>query len=332
MKSFHTVILVIGLVFLLFLVLKIGPATLWGTFDSLGWGLLVMILLNGAGKFFHAIGWRYCLSAPYRSLPFFHVFSIRMAGFSITQLTPTATIGGDLTMGTLLSMAHRGPEAATSVMIGKLSHTLAQLLFALLGTVLILLVIHPPRWAWVSMLTGSVLLGLGLLAFFLVQKYGKIGGIVRWLVARKIGGNRLTRASSFVTGMDEDLKFFFAVRPGDFYLSLLWNIMALACGILQTWVFFAALTEYTSLLVTSCVWFLSCWFEIVSFAIPTNIGYLEGTSVLVLKIAGFSSALGLTYGLALRLGQIFWSAIGLLLYGRVVRTLRNTGGKVPVLP
>lgn len=319
MKKFHSIALISGLILFSFLIWKIGPGDLWRQLATLGWGLLPMILMNGATKFLHAAGWRYCLYGPHRSLPFFQVLMIRMAGFSINQLTPTATIGGDVSMGALLAMANPGTEAVGSAMIGKLSHALAQLIFAVIGSIFILLGLSLPEGGWWAMITGSCLLGVGIAAFFIFLKYGIFGASLRWMVSRGYGGKTIEEAASKITQVDEETKRYYQTNNIDFLLSIFWNVLALAGGILQTWFFFHFTDIKTTWLIVAAVWFLATWFEIASFAIPSNVGILEGTSVIVLKIAGFSSALGLAYGIALRIGQLFWTAIGLVCYLILVR-------------
>jgi hypothetical protein len=59
---------------------------------------------------------------------------------------------------------------------------------------------------------------------------------------------------------------------------------------------------------------LGAWFDLLAFAIPLGIGVQEGTRILAFKALGFSLTLGLAYGIALRLQQLFWAGVGLLLY------------------
>ena len=62
------------------------------------------------------------------------------------------------------------------------------------------------------------------------------------------------------------------------------------------------------------IWFLGTWFDLLTFSIPLGIGVQEGARVLAFNALGYSLALGLTFGVALRLEQLFWAGIGLLLY------------------
>jgi hypothetical protein len=56
------------------------------------------------------------------------------------------------------------------------------------------------------------------------------------------------------------------------------------------------------------------WFDLLTFAIPLNAGVLEGGRTLAAKIIGFSTIVGFTYGLAVRVSQLFWTAFGLASY------------------
>jgi len=60
---------------------------------------------------------------------------------------------------------------------------------------------------------------------------------------------------------------------------------------------------------------LALWFDLLTFAIPLNAGSLEGSRILTFQAVGFSSLAGLTYGVAVRLSQLLWSGVGLVLYG-----------------
>jgi hypothetical protein len=291
----------------------------------LGWGLFPLILLEGVAELFHTVGWRYCLTEPHRSLPFVRIFCVRMAGAAMNYVTPTAAMGGEITKGTLLAMTYRGPEAATGVIIGKLAFALGQLLFVVVGSLVILRGMALPAGVWIGLLAGSTLLGGGILGFLVAQKYGKMGVLVRWMVARRVGGKTLEQAAGHVTQVDHALKCFYAERPWDLVFAMLWHIMGCTFGIVQCWCFIFLLRGHASPLIAAGIWFLGAWMDLLSFAIPFNIGVLEATRTLAFRVAGFHAALGLTYGVALRFVQIFWAGVGLLFYAMLMTEKRGSG-------
>ena len=322
MKTFHLSALLLGVVLLIFLIWKIGLEALGRDLSLLGWGLVPFVLMEGIAHPLRTLGWKYCLSPPHRSLPFVRLLAINLAGNSINYFTPTATLGGEVVKGTLLSLNHQGPEAATGVIIGKLAYALSQLLFVILGSILILRRIDLPTAVSVAMLAGSTLLGAGIVGFLVVQKHGKLGTVVRWLVAYKVGGESVRKVANQITQVDQALKLFYIERPGDLPLAVFWHSVGMACGILKTW-YFLFLVREGSLFVAAGIWFLGIWFDLLTFAIPLGIGIQEGTRVLAFSALGFGLDLGLTYGIALRLDQIFWAGVGLLLYAALLPEKRG---------
>jgi len=324
MRKFHIGSILLGIVLLFLLIWKIGLGVLWRDLSLLGWGLVPFVLMEGVAGIFYTLGWRFCLSPIHQSLPFFRLWGINLAGNSINYFTPTATLGGEVIKGALLSLNHRGPEAATGVIIGKLSYAFAQLLFIVLGSIIILSRNHLPAAATIAMLTGSGLLGGGIVGFLVVQKHGKLGTVVRWLVAHHVGGEPLQRAAHQITQVDQALKLFYVERPRDFPLSMLCHAVGMSCSILKTWYFLLLLTG-GSFFMAAGIWFLGSWFDLLTFAIPLGIGVQEGTRILAFKSLGLGLNLGLTYGIALRLEQLFWGSSGLFMYTALMAKKRGKG-------
>jgi len=329
MKKFHLFSVSVGIALFLFLVWKIGIHHLWREIAQLGWGLVPIILLEGITDIFHALGWRHCLSGPHRSLPFLRIFRIRMAGYAINYLTPTATLGGEVTKGALLSLNQKGAEAISGVLIGKLSFAMSQLLFVAAGSILILTQIDLPVALWVGMLISSGLLGLGIFGFLLVQKYGKLGFLVRWLVSHHLGGKFLQKLSHGISDVDNALKLFYQTNPLGLPWAIFWHMIGFGVGIVQTWLFIELLSGNASISVAAGIWVLGNWFDLLTFAVPLDIGVQEGTRVLAFKALGFDLVMGMTYGVTLRLQQIFWAGFGLINYALILSE-KKLEGSLPI--
>jgi Lysylphosphatidylglycerol synthase TM region len=263
----------------------------------------------------HTVGWRYCLAEPYRSLSWWRLFQIRMAGYAINYLTPTAALGGEATKVNLLLAYHRGPKAVSGVLIEKFCFAFSQVLFALVGCVFIVGRVQLSRPVMISMLLSVGFVAAGIFAFFLLQKYGKLGALVRWLAARWPGNAALQNLAAQITGVDDALSHFYVQQPRNLWLAVGWHLAGFSVTILQAWFFLYLLGQGASLPLAATVAFLGMWCDLLTFAVPMNMGSLEGTRIAVFKAVGRSAAAGLTYGLAIRLAQIAWSVFGLALYG-----------------
>ncbi len=311
-KKLHAVLLVLGLGFLVWLLWDIGIEELWRELTELGWGLAPLILSEGVGEVIHTFGWRHCLGEPHHSLPFALLFRIRMAGYAINYLTPTAALGGEVTRAALLCSYGRGPEVYSGLLIDKGCLALAHLLYVVIGAVIILWRIELPPALRAAMIFAGVLLAAGIIIFLLLQKHGKLGAIIRWLAARRIGGARLQKAAGQVTAVDEAFRAFYRDRPRDLVLSAGWHLLGLPIGILQIWLFLALLRLPDSFAVAASAWFLGLWFDLLTFAVPLNLGTLEGSRMLAFQAVGYRALPGLAFGVVLRLAQMFWAAFGLI--------------------
>jgi hypothetical protein len=315
MKKLNAILLFAGILFLGVLVFKIGFGKLWQELGLLGWGLIPFVLGEGIAEMIHTLGWRYCLAEPYRSLSWWRLFQIRMAGYAINYLTPTAAMGGEATKVNLLLAYHCGPKAVSGILIEKFCFAFSQVLFVLIGCVFIVGRVHLSGALWVSMVVSVALVSAGIFSFFLLQKYGKLGALVRWLAARRPGNSTLQNLAAQITGVDEALQTFYVRQPRNLWLAVSWHLAGFCVSILQAWIFLYLLNAGAWLPVAATVAFLGMWFDLLTFAVPMNMGSLEGTRVVVFKAIGYGAVAGVAYGLAIRLAQIFWSVLGLALYG-----------------
>jgi hypothetical protein len=302
MKKLNAILLFAGILFLGGLIYKIGVGQLWRELGLLGWGLIPFILGEGIAEMIHTVGWRYCLAEPYRSLSWWRLFQIRMAGYAINYLTPTAALGGEATKVNLLIAYHRGPKAVSGILIEKFCFAFSQVLFALIGCVFI--------------------------SFFLLQKYGKLGVLVRWLAARRPENSALQNLAAQITGVDEALRAFYVQQPRNLFLAVGWHLAGFCVTILQAWFFLYLLKQGASLPVAATVAFLGMWCDLLTFAVPMNMGSLEGTRIVVFKAIGRGTAAGMAYGVAIRLAQISWSVFGLALYGWLMAN-ENKPNQIP---
>jgi hypothetical protein len=246
-----------------------------------------------------------------------------MAGYAINYLTPTAAMGGEATKIDLLATYHCGPKAASGVLIGKFCFSFAQVLFVLTGSVFLAGRVHLQTPVWVSMFVSISLLATGMLIFFLLQKYGKLGGIIRWLAARRPGNVTLQDVADQTSRVDHALREFYARESGNMWLAICWHLLGYCTGFFQTWLFLDSVGLGPSLPIVAAIWLLGMWFDLLTFAVPLNMGSLEGTRIIVFKAVGFAALPGMVYGLAIRFAQIFWSVAGLAIYGCLMARRKN---------
>jgi len=94
------VLLVVGLAAFVWLVAAAGPAALWLQARRLGLaGAGAIVLLGGVELALHALAWRQCCPRGARPAPGGALVA-HLAGNALSLVTPTATAGGELLLGT----------------------------------------------------------------------------------------------------------------------------------------------------------------------------------------------------------------------------------------
>jgi uncharacterized protein (TIRG00374 family) len=314
MKRLNAALLVLGVAFLAYLLWKVGPGELWGHLRQLGWGVVPLILSEGLANLAHTLGWRHCLSSEGRRVSLLRLYRMVTTGWAINYLIPSANVGGEVARASLLASTQGGSQAVSSVLVDKLSTAWAHLLLVALGTLLLLGRVHLPAELWVAMLVTSLLLTAGIVAFLLLQMRGKLGAMVSWLAEHRIGGGVVRKFLPRILQVDEALSRFYRERPWDFVWSVLWHLLGHAMALFQVWLFLTVLRQPVSLAATACAAILGLWFDLLTFAVPLNLGTLEGSRIVALKMAGGDAGLGMAFGVAVRIAQLFWAGAGLVNY------------------
>ena len=140
-----------------------------------------------------------------------------MSGYAIGYLTPTASLGGEVIRGSLLSVNESGAHAAGAVLIDKLTYSLSQVLFVVAGSLALLVFVDLPSGLGPALIAGSLLLVCGIFGFLYLQKKGKLGAVFRRPLVLRIGGRRMEALARHLTAVDEELASFYRHRSGDFF-------------------------------------------------------------------------------------------------------------------
>ena len=142
-------------------------------------------------------------------MPLLRLFRIGMSGFAINYLTPTASLGGEVSKATLLSATQTAPRAVSSVLLDKLTTGFAHLLLAVVGSLFLLWRVNLPTELWVAMVITTGLLTGGMAVFLALQMRGKIGSLGRWLVAHRLANGAISQFAQQLSKVDEALKQFY---------------------------------------------------------------------------------------------------------------------------
>lgn len=313
--------LLCGLILLGMMVWQVGITALLPVLQALGWWIGPFLLLEMGLTLCHTAGWAACFWGPRVPLDFWRLWLVRLAGSAINQLTPTATLGGEVVRVLLLETALPRDQALAAVVIGKATVTIAQMFYLALGTLYVMQHLALPthlQWG-IGLMIGLV--SLGLLGFVALQRYGLLASFVRYGERLPLRYLKLPSLWVHLHKLDAQLVAYYTVHRWRFVRSLVLHFLGFLLGSVKTYVLLCLLLGGRApdlagaLKVTVAVDALDQLF----FFVPARLGTLEGVRFTVLSHFGVAEVYGLAFGLIVRLEQLVWGGLGLLAYGLCTR-------------
>ncbi len=315
MRRLQLLLLLVGIALFVLVIRSVGVGTIVQGLGSLGWsfaGIFVVELIIDA---LHTEGWRWCLLAEARRVSRFDLLAARTAGVAINVLTPTATVGGELTKGMLIRRWVPLADGFASVMVDKLTFAIAQAIFLLVGLSSVLTALpfgtRERRFA----ILAAGLWTAGVVAFFLLQRAGvfRVGvGAVRAIFGSSA---LLENLPGHAADFDAKVSRLLTTHTREFCFSVLFHLVAQAARTLQFYLALSALHFHPDLAVCFTTAAGLVFMEATFFLVPGKLGVLEGGYVLIFTKLGYGASAGLTVAFALRLSELASALLGLAALG-----------------
>jgi hypothetical protein len=317
-RRVHYVLLVLCALGLGTLVAKSSPQELWSTATRLGWSVPVIVVLFGVEHVIRAGAWWYCYRPGLRP-PLGQLFWARLASYAINTATPSATVGGEVVRVSLMARAVQPLETLTAVSVDRLADTLADCIFGLCGLVVILLHTPFPLEERLGLLAAATLLGIGVAAYFELQRSGRLAAVLtRHAVLARLGGARFTeRLVRGGQALDARLRAFHADEPATFVCVLGLHLLGTSVAAVQVACFLAGLGVPVVASAVLEIFVVGVALDLFSFLVPARLGAQEAARMAALALAGFPARLGLLFSLVLRVEQLGWALVGFLAYLRL---------------
>ena len=309
MKVVRLALLALGVAFLGYLVVQVGPETLLASFQALHWRLLLIVWFPFAlTTVLDTLGWRYAFRRDLTSFP--TLLAVRLAGEAFNVATPTASIGGEPVKAYLLAPKVPLGEGLASVIVAKTTIALAQGAFLVVGIALALatLPLAPPLLTGMTVLATAEAVALG--GFVLAQQKGLFQGGLRLL--RWLGLSWGNHPHEGVQRLDTALSCFYREHRGRLTLSLLFHFGGWVVGSLEVYLILHFMGIPMPLATVLVIEAFAAAIKSAAFLIPGGLGALEGGNMAVFAALGLGAGIGLSVTLIRRLRELTWVAAGLV--------------------
>lgn len=273
-----------------------------------------LLLLPYAGVYvLDALGWYFALGATRPRVGALGLFTLRMAGESINNVTPLGYMGGEPAKALLL--ARHGISVAdglASVVIAKTLMTLAQVVFVVAG----LAAVAGEAGERGSLAAGiaivTALMAMGTAAVLALQRRGLFASLLRLLDALRLGRAVPGRVREGLAATDRRLSSFYRERRRDFALSFGCFLLGWLAGVPEVLVALSAMGQEIAPLRALAIEALATVVKVAGFLVPGSLGAQEAGLVALLASLGYSPEVGLGFSLLRRAREILWIAFGLV--------------------
>jgi putative membrane protein len=237
----------------------------------------------------------------------------RWVGESANSLMPAGQIGGPVLM--TLHLARRGmamSEAAAAITVSTTLQTFAQIVFALLGVVLI--GAHTGRFSEHDMRTAALIasafLAVQVAGFYFIQRRGFFGKLM-WALRRFAGNRDWSRWQSQAQAIDLDVQSTYA-RGAAVMSSFILSLLGWIAGTGEVYLIAVLLGTPVSWTNALLLESLGQAIRGVGFAIPGALGVQEAGYLLLGPLAGLPADAALALSLAKRARELLLGLPGLL--------------------
>lgn len=313
-----------GAVLLAVLVWRIGSANILADLRGLGWGLSAILALGGLSHLVKTGAWRFTFPRQHRTIPFFRLFGMRLAGEAVAQVSWAGQILGETTRALLLRTSVPADAAVLSVILDRSLYALTGLSLIVVGTGAALFSSSSPD----SLRASSALL---ILSLFLLT--GLLGALFfgKWpiltLPTRLLGRIAVFRPLALSVApvarqIETALFSFHREDRRALVLSIGLNLTGHALSILEVFLILRLLGVDLGLFEAFMIEILTKMVNLAGVLIPGNLGAYEAGNMLILSALRMGAPAGFILALSRRVRGLFWTTIGLLVLLRSGLQLR----------
>jgi len=315
-------LLIGGIVLFVVLVRRLGAVDVWDNLRLIGWGFLLVLAQEFASFNFNTLGWSFAFPPDQPRPRYLHLLEARLSGEAINNLTPTATMGGEVVRGRMIAEQCDRHTAWASVAVAKLSQTFAQMCFVFLGLLFVVRDVPLPDGFRRGLFIGLGLLTTGLLTGIVMQRRGLFGVGAR--LAVRLGIRVPEALHAQLEQLDTEIARIYAA-PTAFIGSVAGFFCGWCMGAVEVYIIMTCLDLAPTWSLALTVEVLSVAIDALLFFVPAKAGVQEGGKALIFGFLGLDPAKGLVLGIVRRLRELTWSLVGLIVLARHQARQRAAG-------
>lgn len=319
-KKYQNLFFLFGIVMLAVMLTQLDYRQVWDGLKSAGYWFFAVVALWAFLYMFNTATWYIIIKSGSNEptkINFFWLYKITVSGFALNYTTPCGLMGGEPYR--VMSLSPKiGPErASSSVILYAMTHIFSHFLFWILS-ILIYLLTEPLNFFMGIILTSAgafCLLGV----WFFIKGYRK-GMAVRLMNllkhipgARKWARGFVERHKEQLDTIDSQIAALHNQNRKSFVSAVLLELACRFCSAFEIMFILLVLTADVSFAQCVLIFAFTSLFANLLFFIPLQLGGREGGFIMSTAGLALSASAGIFVALIVRIRELIWTAIGLLL-------------------
>jgi uncharacterized protein (TIRG00374 family) len=297
---------------------------------NVGYGFILIVILNLSRHFLRAASMYRAIHPEQRNFKYLSAVAARFGGEAVTFFTFTGPFLGDATKAVLLKRNVPLAQGASAVIIDNLLYYASVIMVVLAGIASLLYLYGSNSRTMSNVLTGIVVFAILMFAALVaIVRFGvkPISWVLKQLDKRNRLPKFILRREHHLMEVEANVFDFYNTRRSDFFtifgISMSVHLVSvcevyLALQFLQGQAFVS-----TAFIIESLTKVINAVFSFI----PGTIGVYEGGNGVILRILGYTAAVGVALALVRRGAILFSTFVGLivLLWRTAARGAKHLG-------
>ncbi|MGP1493208.1 MAG: lysylphosphatidylglycerol synthase transmembrane domain-containing protein [Prevotella fusca] len=322
-KKYQNIFFIFGLVVLIIMVTQLDFADAWQKIQHAGYWFFAVVVLWAFLYIFNTAAWFTIIRSQTKnqeerkSISFQWLYKVTVSGFALNYATPGGLMGGEPYRIMELTPKIGTERATSSVVLYAMTHIFSHFWFWLISIFLYILT-QPVNLFMGMMLTLTFAFCVSAIWFFLTgYKKGlavRVMNLVRHIpFIKKWAEPFVANHKEELDRIDTQIASLHNQNPRTFLTVVLLELSCRLCSALE--IFFILLVLLPSVNYFDCILILAftSLFANMLFFIPLQLGGREGGFLMSITGLGLTTSAGVFVALLVRIRELIWTAIGLLL-------------------
>lgn len=323
-KKYQNIFFVFGLAVLALMVTQLDFAQVWSGLSRAGYWFVAVIALWFFLYMFNTASWYVIINNAgdaddknVKKVGFWWLYKITVSGFALNYATPGGLMGGEPYRIMSLSPKIGTDRASSSVILFAMTHIFSHFWFWFLS-VLLYVVVHPVGVVMGAMLSVVTLFTLVAIWFF-VKGYKKgiavsiLGLLSRFPLVKRWAQGFFERHREQLANIDSQIASLHNQNPKAFVSAVLLELSCRIVSALEIYFILLVIQPSANYIDSILILAFTSLFANMLFFMPLQLGGREGGFLMSAKGLSLTTSAGIFVALIVRVRELIWTAIGLLL-------------------